>query len=316
MAAQYGQTWWGKQWLEAFNGIDYSNRLPRGRRYAGNGSVSDISLKGTSTHADVKGRRPRPYKVKVHLPSFTAKQQGNILSAINQSPALLAKLLNRQLPVQMLSLMEQQKIPLFPKDWDDMDASCSCPDWAMPCKHIAAVIYLIANEIDKDPFMVFKLHGMDLPAAIERQTGMSLAKADTPPQVMDFWQREPLAENWQPPQSPVYESLDLSTIEPLGERILGILTPKPLFYDKDFKTLLADFYKRSARVVNQFEKQQVADNTIDITDFSLTHLVLDGNGRFHSARCSGNGQILHEPDEWSCRSCLKTAHSRIPKSVC
>ncbi|MCW7552408.1 DEAD/DEAH box helicase [Endozoicomonas gorgoniicola] len=310
MAAQYGQTWWGKQWLEAFNGIDYSNRLPRGRRYAGNGSVSDISLKGTSTHADVKGRRSRPYKVKVHLPSFTAKQQDNILSAISQSPALLAKLLNRQLPVQMLSLMEQQKIPLFPKDWDDMDASCSCPDWAMPCKHIAAVIYLIANEIDKDPFMVFKLHGMDLPAAIERQTGMSLAKADTPPQVMDFWQREPVFENWQPPQSPVSESLDLSTIEPLGERILGILTPKPLFYDKDFKTLLADFYKRSARVVNQFEKQQTADNTIDITDFSLTHLVLDGNGRFHSARCSGNGQILHEPDEWiGLLASLRNIHS-------
>ena len=99
MAANYGQTWWGKQWLEAFNGIDYSNRLPRGRRYAGNGSVSDIELKGTSTHADVQGRRPRPYKVKVHLPAFTAKQQQSILTAVSQSPALLAKLLNRQLPV-------------------------------------------------------------------------------------------------------------------------------------------------------------------------------------------------------------------------
>ena len=300
MATNYGQTWWGKQWLEAFNGIDYSNRLPRGRRYAGNGSVSKIELKGTSTHADVQGRRPRPYKVKVHLPGFTAKQQQTVLSAVSQSPALLAKLLNRQLPIQMLQLMEQQKIPLFPKKWSDMDASCSCPDWAMPCKHIAAVIYLIASEIDKDPFMVFRLHGMDLPGAIEKQTGMSLAKADTPPQVMSFWQRKPVMENWQAPQDTSFESLDLSIIEPLGERIQGILTPRPLFYDKEFKTVLADFYKRSARFVSQYEKQQVADNQpdTDLANFTLTRLVIDRNGRFHSARSKSNGQELHEPDEW------------------
>ena len=299
MATNYGQTWWGKQWLEAFNGIDYSNRLPRGRRYAGNGSVSDIKLKGTSTLADVKGRRPKPYKVKVHLPGFTDRQQKSVLTAVSQSPALLAKLLNRQLPVQMLQLMEQQKIPLFPKDWDDMDASCSCPDWAMPCKHIAAVIYLIASEIDKDPFMVFRLHGMDLPGTIEKQTGLSLAQVDTPPLIMSFWQRHSQADNWQLPHSSTFESLDLSTIEPLGERILGILTSKPLFYGKEFKTVLADFYKRCARLVTQYEKQPPAEKTpdTDIADFTLTQLVLDKNGRFHSVH-DNNEQALYEPDEW------------------
>ncbi|WP_422413214.1 MULTISPECIES: SNF2-related protein [unclassified Endozoicomonas] len=310
MATNYGQTWWGEQWLVAFNGIDYSNRLPRGRRYAGNGSVSNIELKGTSTHADVRGRRPRPYKVKVHLPGFTTNQQQSILMAVSQSPALLAKLLNRQLPAQMLTLMEKQNIPLFPKHWDDMKASCSCPDWAMPCKHIAAVIYLIANEIDKDPFMVFKLHGMDLPKAIEKQTGMSLAKADTPPQVMSFWQHEPVSEDWQLPKTPTFELLDLATIEPLGERIQGILTPKPLFYGKEFKTVLTDFYKRSARYVSQYEKQQATENTLDIADFSLTQLVIDKNGCFHSARSKDNGQSVSEPNEWiSLLASLRNIHS-------
>ena len=312
MAGQYGKTWWGKQWLEAFNGIDYSNRLPRGRRYAGNGSVSEIKQQGITTLADVQGRRSRPYKVKVHLPEFTPQQQQTILTAISQSPALLAKLLNRQLPMQMLSLMEQQRIPLFPNSWDDMKASCSCPDWAMPCKHIAAVIYLIANEIDKDPFMVFKLHGMNLPKAIEQQTGMSLAKADAPPQITANCQRDPVIENWQPPEEPVLTSLDLSTIPDLGEHLLNILTPKPLFYDKDFKSVLAGFYKRGTRCVNQFEKAGESDqqSAIDIIDFTLTQLVVDNNGCFHSAHSSGNGLLLHEPAEWiRVLSSLRNAHS-------
>ena len=300
MAAQYGQTWWGKQWLEAFNGIDYSNRLPRGRRYAGNGSVSDIELKGTTTQASVQGRQRRPYKVKVHLPDFSRQQQGNILSAISQSPALLAKLLNRQLPEQMLTLMQQHKIPLFPKSWDDMRASCSCPDWAMPCKHIAAVIYLIANEIDKDPFMVFKLHGMDLPGAIEKQTGMSLAKADAPPLVTALWQREPAFESPGLPETSLIDSLDLSLVPHLGERILGILTEKPLFYDRDFKAVLADFYKRCARTASLYEKTRENDdhNHTDLSAYTLTEVQVNGYGRFHCARSEGNSREVHEPDEW------------------
>ncbi len=310
MAAQYGQTWWGKQWLEAFNGIDYSNRLPRGRRYAGNGSVSEIKLLGAATHADVKGRRPRPYKVKVHLPEFSKSQQQTILSSISQSPALLARLLNRQLPEQMLSLLEQQQIKLFPQNWKDMEASCSCPDWAMPCKHIAAVIYLIANEIDKDPFMVFRIHGMDLPGAIEKQTGISLSEAEKPPQIMDVWQREPVIQNEEDARLQL-SGVDLSTITPLGERILGILTPKPLFYDNDFKAVLADFFKRSARTVNKCETQQDADQSrIDVEAYSLTQLVVDANGCFQSARSPFTGgnsggktvgkkePMLHEQDEW------------------
>ncbi len=298
MAAQYGQTWWGKQWLKAFNGIDYSNRLPRGRRYAGNGSVTSIEMKGTSTHADVQGRRPRPYKIKVNLPGFSKAQQQTILSAVSRSPALLARLLNRQLPEQMLGLMEQQKILLFPKSWDDMDASCSCPDWAMPCKHITAVIYLMANEIDKDPFMVFHLHGMDLPKAIEKQTGMSLSKAELPPAILSLWQRKPFADENTEQTTSIFTGVDLSSIAPAGERILNILTPKPLFYDKDFKVTLADFYKRTARYVAKFEKEQDArEQQTDIEDFALTRLVLDYQCRFNSVS-SSNGEILQERKAW------------------
>lgn len=158
MAAQYGQTWWGQQWLSAFDGIDFSNRLPRGRRYAGNGSVSDITISGTTVTARVQGRRIRPYKVSVRLDEFSVHAQKTILETISQNPTVLSRLLNRQLPEQTLALMPRNKITIFPRNWNDMKASCSCRDWAMPCKHIAAVIYLIANEIDKNPFLARQDH--------------------------------------------------------------------------------------------------------------------------------------------------------------
>ena len=68
-----------------------------------------------------------------------------------------------------------------------MTASCSCPDWAVPCKHIAAVIYLIANEIDKNPFLVFSLHAMDLVSELERQTGLQVATLKASPSTLGGW---------------------------------------------------------------------------------------------------------------------------------
>lgn len=254
MAAKYGKTWWGEQWLEAFNGIDYSNRLPRGRSYAGNGSVRRIDVSGTGAEADVQGRRRTPYKVEVRLPAFSASAQKKIIATINQNPAVLARLLSRQLPEQTLALLKEQKISVFPASWKDMNARCSCPDWAMPCKHIAAVIYLIANEIDKDPFLVFRLRAMDLPKAIEKASGLNLANLDNLPRVLDDWRAEAVIEHWTIPETPAFEQFDLTTIEPLGERIFSILTPQPLFHDKDFRQIMAGIYKRAARLTGNVDK--------------------------------------------------------------
>ncbi len=300
MAVQYGQTWWGTQWLAAFNGIDYGNRLPRGRRYAGNGSVSGIGFQGATIRANVQGRRSAPYTVKIHLPTFSKQQQTSILTAVSQSPAILARLLNRQLPAQMLTLMDDHNIPLFPKSWGDMKASCSCPDWAIPCKHIAAVIYLVANEIDKNPFLVFQLHHMNLAKAIEKQTGVAIQEMSSPPQLSAAWQKAPVAQHKALPEQPVFESFDLTTIPDLGDRILGILSEKPLFYHKDFRQVLADFYKRTARVARQFEKTADSsdENTIEVATFSLTQLIVGASGRFLSVQGMSPEQSLHQRDEW------------------
>lgn len=69
-------------------------------------------------------------------------------------------LLSGNLPHELLVIAQEEDVELFPRSWDDIDAHCSCPDWANPCKHLAAVYYIIADEIDKDPFLIFEMRGM------------------------------------------------------------------------------------------------------------------------------------------------------------
>ena len=160
--AKYGKTWWGQKWLEAFNGIDYSNRLPRGRTYANTGRAHSISVDKNTVKALVDGSYGYPYKIQVNLSQFNKKAQGQIKKIITESPSILSSLLNMKLPASLFNALKANKIKLFPENWKDMDAQCSCPDWAMPCKHIAAIVYLIAIEIDKNPFMIFNIKDCNL----------------------------------------------------------------------------------------------------------------------------------------------------------
>lgn len=164
---QYGTTWWGQQWLNALGNIDYSNRLPRGRSYANKGAARDIEINGNRITAKVQGSRPSPYKVNISIPVFTGGERAKILGIITENPLLLSQLLNRELPSGLNEALLKEDIRIFPRAWKDLDGGCSCPDWAVPCKHMASVLYLVANEIDKNPFLVFQLKDFDIIKGLE-----------------------------------------------------------------------------------------------------------------------------------------------------
>ncbi|MCY4328606.1 MAG: DEAD/DEAH box helicase [Endozoicomonadaceae bacterium] len=284
MSTKYGLTWWGAQWLHAFKGIDYTNRIPRGHTYAGNGSVQEINMEGCAVNACVKGSRRKPYDIEIKLPAFNSQQQTIIVNTVSQSPPVLSKLINRQLPNSLLSLLEKEDIYLFPKSWDDMQASCSCPDWAMPCKHIAAVIYLIASEIDKNPFTVFHLHDMSLPEAIEKRTGLNVVSLDKPPKYADKWQKTPLENNTSSTDH-APDALDLTLIPPMQERIFTILPEISLFYHTDFRKIMADVYKRAAKYVTAKRKQiSETEKCHDVTDFKTLTLILSRRFNFSALK--------------------------------
>ena len=148
MATKYGKTWWGEQWLGALKNIDYSNRLPRGASYARNGMVQEIKFLGNIISAKVKGSRRMPYNETIKLPEFASKDIDKLIKLILEQPVVLSKLFNRHLDESLAKMAEEAGMPLFPKQWKDLKMSCSCPDWAVPCKHLAAVIYKTSMEID------------------------------------------------------------------------------------------------------------------------------------------------------------------------
>ncbi|MDZ7933495.1 MAG: DEAD/DEAH box helicase [Emticicia sp.] len=263
MATQYGKTWWGQQWLNSLSKIDNSNRLPRGRTYANKGAVKDIEIEKNAIAAKVQGSAPRPYKVKVSVPIFSETQKQALLEEILSNPNLLAKLLNRELPPDLAKFAEQKNIPLFPKSWRDFPMDCSCPDYAVPCKHLAAVIYIIANEIDKNPFLVFQLHGFDVLGEVSSRYSVGKKSGIRVSTFTEFFEENPthnVAINER-----IFDNIDFSYIEPLSDKLLKIIQPTPIFAEKDFKKNLEKAHKS---IVKEAKKWQ-ADERQAISNFQL-----------------------------------------------
>lgn len=159
----YGKTWWSDRFLNAFEGIDFANRLPRGVTYSRNGSCSGIRIeKGGHVKAEVQGSDRYPYKVALQFEDLS-KYESKIQEVVQKKGQLvLSKILNGELPEFLDEDLKNIGIALFPSQWNEVKATCSCPDSAVPCKHLAAVIYLVSANIDKDPFTVFEIHNFDL----------------------------------------------------------------------------------------------------------------------------------------------------------
>jgi uncharacterized Zn finger protein len=240
MAVQFGNTWWGKQWLNAFTHIDFSNRLPRGRTYARNGSVKSITFEKQAILGKVQGSQRTPYKVKIQVVPFSSGDKKKILETVTGNPAFLARLISRELPNDLKDALAKQKIDVFPRNWRDMDATCSCPDYAVPCKHIAAIIYLFANEIDKNPFLVFELHGMDLLAEIEGAGFAGAQKAvASVPAVAEVVAQLPSEAPATVPDVSLLPKLDFSLVPDCRHELFALLTPNPSFFEEgDFKKIL------------------------------------------------------------------------------
>ncbi len=240
---KYGQTWWGEQWLNALTHIDFDNRLPRGRAYAGNGSVKDIRIRKNRVEAEVQGSRRYPYDISVEVPPFTKAQKDKLLGEIQNNAFLISQLLNRQLPQELHRIAKDQEISLFPSTWKDLKMECSCPDWAVPCKHLAAVIYLLANEIDANPFLIFQLHGLNLIEEL-KNTGFKVEQyaREEIPGVKEMIVEE-VPETDLTSGFGISNLPDFSEITEQADSILALLTPKPLFFPRDFRAILHSAYK-------------------------------------------------------------------------
>ena len=241
----FGKTWWGQQWIDAMEKIDYNtNRLPRGRRYANNGSVKEISIEKAMVRAKVKGSLPSPYSVKIALKQFNKTKISEIKNLIQENPVIAAELSLGKLPQSLFDQLVQIDIRLLPEDWKDLNSTCSCPDDANPCKHIAAVYYLISDEVDKDPFFLFNMRGLATNVLTGTQSDKRMEKSKK-----DFQEYFlPFSRVKGEKNIPEEFDLSLSIPEQDIESIFSLLPDTPLFYDAgDFKKILKKAYKTTSK---------------------------------------------------------------------
>ena len=203
---RFGTTWWGQRWIDTLEGFDVGGRLGRGKSYARSGQVLSIDVEEGRVRASVQGSRARPYAVTIALRAYEAAAWEAVAQALQKQPFFAAKLLAGEMPAGFEAACAEAGLALFPERGADLETDCSCPDWSNPCKHIAAVYYLLAEEFDRDPFLLFQLRGMTRERLLTRLLGSPKRategeqpgqQAATPPEPL-----MPDARFWQPGDLP------------------------------------------------------------------------------------------------------------------
>jgi len=161
----FGSTWWGRSLVESVERLADAGRMSRGRTYARAGQVVDLHLLRGEVRAEVQGSQPDPFESVFSLRVFDDERTAELVDTIRATPGMLAEIVSGSLPQQLSPL-------LLPQSASELDFDCTCPDPGWPCKHVAAVALLTAEDIDERPLGILTLRGVDLDtliAGVERE---------------------------------------------------------------------------------------------------------------------------------------------------
>src|SRR3954449_5635080 len=164
-------TWWSGRFVEVLESYGLGGRMQRGRRYARKGQVLSLQVDAGTMAAQVQGARRTPYLVTVALPAPTATQWSAIDAAMRAKVGFVARLLAGEVPPDLEDVFDAAGVALFPGRWEELRAKCSCPDWENPCKHIAAVLYVFADQLDTDPWLLLAWRGRTREQVLEPLRG-------------------------------------------------------------------------------------------------------------------------------------------------
>jgi uncharacterized Zn finger protein len=199
----FATSWWASRWIAALERLAIGpGRLARGRTYARAGQVVSLDVTREGVTAVVQGSRPDPYRAKIQFRRLSDAEWERVIDAMAVEAIYAARLLSGEMPEQIEEVFASVGTSLFPAEKGDMRTSCSCPDVANPCKHIAAVHYLLGERFDEDPFLMFVLRGRgqdEIVAALRaRRAG---PEAEAAPETDQSLEAD-LAEFWNaPPQT-------------------------------------------------------------------------------------------------------------------
>lgn len=155
----FAKNWWANQWIKSLERLMDSGRLSRGRTYARKGQVLSIEETVDGVKARVQGSRRSPYKVTIQITPLTDAEWETVSDALAEQALFAAQLLAGEMPDDIEEAFKAAGVSLFPATHGDLVTDCSCPDWANPCKHVAATHYILGERFDEDPFLLFRLRG-------------------------------------------------------------------------------------------------------------------------------------------------------------
>ncbi len=241
---EFGEHWWARRWTAVLESYGWDNRLRRGRTYARKGQVLNIEIHPGRVSAQVQGSRRTPYEVRIQVTKLTDAQWSRVVDQMAGQAIFAARLLAGEMPPDIEEAFTAAGVSLFPHH-HEIGMSCSCPDWAVPCKHIAAVYYLLAEEFDRDPFLLFLLRGATREYVMDalrsrRVAAVEAEPGEQPPEVesgepleadpLRFWEpQEPLTDFRVAVAPPPVETALLKRLGPPDfsrrpEAFVGVLT--------------------------------------------------------------------------------------------
>ncbi|HLU60491.1 MAG TPA: SWIM zinc finger family protein [Pseudonocardia sp.] len=228
------RTWWSQRFLSVLESLGVGGRLSRGRTYARAGQIVSLDVDVGGATARVQGTRPQPYQVRIGVPAFGKAEWGAVAQALAEDASYAAALLNGEMPRDIERVFADVGLSLFPSDARDLAMDCSCPDYAVPCKHLAAVCYVLAERFDADPFQILAIRGRHREALLEelrtrRAAVPAPAHGTDLAEVMDrFWVAGELPGALAGPRTPPDALLDQVPrfpIEVRGHEVRELLRP-------------------------------------------------------------------------------------------
>jgi uncharacterized Zn finger protein len=242
---QASREWWSQRWLDLLDSYRFKKRLERARNYSRQGNVLSIEFKGAKVLASVQGSEVEPYQVSLSLDSFTDEEWGYVIETMSEKAVFSAKLLAGEMPQNIEDVFASNGLSLFPFMLGDVHSKCSCPDKAVPCKHIGAVYYQLGDRFSEDPFVLFQLRGRtreqiisDLRYLRSHKISEHLEEKPIETKVVEIQEnvtedKESLKlDNFWQYNQPLESSLVV--ISPsVGETVLDVLGKIPLAQDQD-----------------------------------------------------------------------------------
>ncbi|GAP20778.1 SWIM zinc finger family protein [Leptolinea tardivitalis] len=179
---QFGRNWWARRWIHAMEKLMDGRRLSRGQDYAAQGQVLSMGEIKNGVAATVQGSRVKPYRVTIQVMPLKAEEWEKALDVLASQAVFAAKLLAGEMPENIEEAFQSAGLSLFPERPGDLVTQCSCPDWANPCKHVAAAHYILGDRFDEDPFLLFRMRGRSQEQVLEglRLHRGGLAEEETP----------------------------------------------------------------------------------------------------------------------------------------